>query len=154
MARLAARGREDLAAPDALVRAAFDLRYRGQAFELTVPGDERPEPAELRRRFEAEHERRYGYADGQAELELVTVRVAVAEPAVETISREPVVERECGTRSAVFGGRRMEAAVTRGAIGEIAGPALCRLPSSTLLVPPDWNARTDPDGTIELRRHA
>src|SRR5919198_1325648 len=74
--RLAERGRDELGAPDAGLRAGFDLRYAGQAFELTIPGDPRPDPAELRRAFDAAHEERYGYADEDAELELVTVRVA------------------------------------------------------------------------------
>src|SRR5439155_18289139 len=65
------------------VRARYDLRYAGQAFELTVEGELAPDPEDLRRDFAAAHERRYGYADEQAELELVTVRVAVALPGGE-----------------------------------------------------------------------
>ena len=44
----------------------YELRYRGQAFELPVPGPERPDPAELAERFAEEHERRYGYRDPEA----------------------------------------------------------------------------------------
>ena len=36
--RLAERGRDELDAPDAELRATYDLRYAGQAFELSVPG--------------------------------------------------------------------------------------------------------------------
>lgn len=52
---------------------AWDMRYRGQSFELTVEyqGDD---PDELRRLFDAEHHERYGYLESQAEVELVTVR--------------------------------------------------------------------------------
>ena len=51
---------------------AWDLRYHGQSHELTVRGAERDE---LRERFEALHEERYGHRDPDGEVELVTVRV-------------------------------------------------------------------------------
>ena len=60
--------RESIAAglPEAAPEATYELRYRGQAFELGVPGPPRPDPAELAERFAAEHERRYGYRDPDA----------------------------------------------------------------------------------------
>src|SRR3954471_17927291 len=79
--RLAERGRDELSAPDADVRPGYDLRYPGQAFELTIDGEPRPDVADLREAFEAAHQERYGYSDAEAGLELVTVRVAVALPA-------------------------------------------------------------------------
>src|SRR4051794_25354020 len=79
--RLAARGREELhGAAEPEVRATYELRYEGQAFELPIDGDARPDPAQLRRAFDRAHEDRYGYSDADANLELVTVRVAVALP--------------------------------------------------------------------------
>src|SRR5687767_7622170 len=59
------------------VRATYDLRYEGQAFELPVDGDPAPGPEDLRRAFDRAHEDRYGYSDPDARLELVTIRVAV-----------------------------------------------------------------------------
>ncbi len=51
-----------------------DMRYRGQSYELTVPTDPaRPDLA--RRRFHAQHARRYGYAMQDALVEIVTLRV-------------------------------------------------------------------------------
>src|SRR4051812_37698106 len=79
--RLADRGRADLREEgEPEVRATYELRYEGQAFELPVDGDPRPDPAELRRAFDRAHEDRYGYSDPDASLELVTIRVAVALP--------------------------------------------------------------------------
>ena len=40
--RLAERGREELDEPDAELRATYDLRYAGQAFELSVRGSPSP----------------------------------------------------------------------------------------------------------------
>ena len=61
-------------------RVSYELRYRGQAFELAVPGPPRPDPADLRERFEAAHEQRYGYRDPQGAVELVDIRLAMVEP--------------------------------------------------------------------------
>ena len=69
---------EGLAGAEA--EATFEMRYRGQAFELPVPGPIRPDPAELAEGFAAAHERRYGYRDPDAEVELVTIRLAMVLP--------------------------------------------------------------------------
>ena len=65
---LGEQGRGDLGAPDAELRATYDLRYEGQAFELPVDGELEPDPADLRARFDRAHEDRYGYADSGAGL--------------------------------------------------------------------------------------
>src|SRR5215211_1664036 len=75
--RLAERGRDELHEPEAETRASYDLRYAGQAFELTIDGDTAPDPDNLRQAFDSAHDERYGYVDDDAALELVTVRVAV-----------------------------------------------------------------------------
>jgi N-methylhydantoinase A len=141
VARLAERGREELSAPGAEVRASYDLRYAGQAFELTVPGEERPDPQDLRRAFDDAHEERYGYADPHARLELVTVRVAAALPAAELPESEPSGAEERGRREALFDGERVAAAVVSGVPDELAGPAIVELPEATVVVPPGWHCR-------------
>ena len=60
------------------IEVAWDLRYHGQSHELTVRGAQRDE---LRERFEALHEERYGHRDPDGEVELVTVRVTGRLPA-------------------------------------------------------------------------
>ena len=81
--RLGRKGRDELGEPNAELRATYDLRYAGQAFELSVPGDLSPDPERLRRDFDRAHDERYGYSDPEAELELVTIRVAAAMPGSE-----------------------------------------------------------------------
>jgi N-methylhydantoinase A len=121
--RLAARGREELEGADPEVRATYDLRYEGQAFELSVDGDPAPDPADLRRSFDRLHEERYGYSDADAGLELVTVRVAVALP-----------------------GAAPAAAAWDGLPGgAVEGPRVVALPGSTLVVPEGWRARSEGD---------
>jgi N-methylhydantoinase A len=149
--RLAARGREELSAGDAEVRAGYDLRYAGQAFELTIAGDAHPRPESLREAFDRAHEERYGYADPDAELELVTIRVAVALPPAQLPAAEGGEAKRLAERTAVFDGERHEAAVVRGVPQELAGPAIVELPESTLVVPPGWRV-TAAAGGIEMER--
>ncbi|MDX6722144.1 MAG: N-methylhydantoinase [Solirubrobacteraceae bacterium] len=106
--------------------AAYDVRYRGQSFELTVR-DVPPDPAALREAFEAMHEDRYGYRDPDGEIEVVTIRERHSEPG-------PDVEFEAAGAE------------------EITGPTVVRLPEATLVVPEGWRGRTDHTGTIVLER--
>jgi N-methylhydantoinase A/oxoprolinase/acetone carboxylase beta subunit len=145
------RGRRDLGDPEAELRATYDLRYAGQAFELSVDGSLQPEPAELRSSFERAHEQRYGYADPEAELELVTVRVAAAAPGARLPEAEAVAASERRQRSALFDGHWLDTAVLGPGEAEVEGPAIFELPGSTLVVPPGWRARSDADGVVMER---
>ena len=125
--RLAARGREELAEPEAELRVRCDLRYAGQGFELTVEAEAAsPEPEALRSAFDRAHAERYGYQDPDAELELVTVRVAVFTPGAA---------QPRGGGAEELGGER-------------AGPAVLALPGSTLVVPDGWRASPDGDAFL------
>ena len=125
---------------DAELRATYDLRYSGQAFELSVDGSLEPEPQELREAFDRAHEERYGHTDPDAELELVTVRVAAALPGAEPpeASGEPAEER--GTRRVRFGEEEVDATILGPGEAEVDGPAIFELPGATLVVPPGWHA--------------
>jgi N-methylhydantoinase A len=144
--RLAARGRDELGEPLAEIRAAYDLRYAGQAFELTIPGDEQPDPQELRARFDDAHEERYGYADPDAQLELVTVRVAAALEAAELPASERAEPADKGSREALFDGERHDTRIVKGAPEALDGPAIVELPESTVVVPPGWTASSTAGG--------
>ncbi len=109
------------------VRTAFDLRYRGQSFELTVRPDGPADPAALREAFEAAHERAYGYRDPGAEVELVTVRVTATVPG-------PRLEPQDAAKET------------------FEGPVRIPLPESTVVVPEGWRGETTPGGTIRLER--
>jgi N-methylhydantoinase A len=138
--RLGERGREELGEEDAELRATYELRYAGQAFELAVEGELRPDPSELRSAFDRAHEERYGYDDPDAELELVTVRIAAAMPGSEPRPSEAEEAERRGTREARFGDEVVEAAVLGQGRAEVEGPAIFELPGSTLVVPPGWRA--------------
>jgi len=145
---LGEEGRRDLGEPAAELRATYDLRYAGQAFELSVDGTPEPDPAELRRSFEDAHQQRYGYRDPDAELELVTVRVAAAMPGAELPAAESAAPARRGTRRARFDGEQLDTAVLGPGAAEVDGPAIFELPGATLVVPPGWRARSDADGVV------
>ncbi len=136
--------------------ATFEMRYRGQAFELPVPGPLRPDPDELAESFAVAHEQRYGYRDPDSEVELVTVRLAVVLPGPDP---EPAAAApgglEQGSRRARFDGEWLDTAVLRGeppAGLEAGGPCIFELPEATLVLPPGWSAQVDAAGTIAARR--
>ena len=141
---------------DATVEVTYELRYAGQAFELPVPGSERPEPEELAAGFAEEHERRYGYRDPDARVELVNIRVALVVPGPSPEPRAAssgTLERR--RRRARFAGEWTEATVLRGepeAGVEAVGPCIFELPEATLVLPPGWNAWVDERGTIAAER--
>ncbi len=151
------QAREELSEPEAELRATFELRYRGQAFELAVAGDRHPDPRELREAFEALHEERYGYHDAEQELELVTLRVSATLSGTEVSlsGGQAPAAPERGEREATLEGERVTMTTLRGSIPsgtEIKGPCVVELPESTLLVPPGWSGEVDDTGTIHIRR--
>jgi N-methylhydantoinase A len=143
---------------------SYDLRYRGQAFELTIEAPARPSPEELRDRFDRAHEERYGYADAEAELELVNVRIAAVVEGTRPVADGPGGLSDSGargpsraSRKAFFDSERLETAVVRGDLpaGEqIAGPAVCELPEATAVIPPEWVGQVRGDGTLLLERQS
>jgi N-methylhydantoinase A/oxoprolinase/acetone carboxylase beta subunit len=105
------RACEDLREEPARVAVRYELRYRGQSFELSVSEDDggakknqrgaenntsaedsggtgnragAPSPRTLRESFARAHEQRYGYRDERSEVELVTIRASAwgAAPAI------------------------------------------------------------------------
>jgi N-methylhydantoinase A/oxoprolinase/acetone carboxylase beta subunit len=110
---------------------AWDARYRGQSFELTLH-DVVPEPDVLRRAFDDEHDARYGYHDAAAELEVVTVRRTRRTPG-------PTIDLRGDAESGDVP-------------SHVHGPSVIALPGATLVVPAGWSGGPDETGTIILER--
>jgi N-methylhydantoinase A/oxoprolinase/acetone carboxylase beta subunit len=107
------------------IEVECELRYRGQAHELTVPLRPR---ASLARRFHARHRERYGFGDPGAEIEVVSVRTSIVAPGVPY-----ELVRVAGTPA-------------------VRGPASVPLEGATLWVAPGWTARRRPDGSWRVAR--
>jgi N-methylhydantoinase A len=153
VAELAAAAQSEL--PGARLSARYDLRYRGQSFELEVNAGLDADAGELRARFDAAHEQRYGYCDPAAPIELVNVRVsAVAERATADVAASAAANGvERATRVARFDEGALETEILRGvpAAGErCAGPAVWELPDATVVVPPGWAGTVEEHGTLVL----
>jgi len=137
---------------DAKAEASYEMRYRGQAFELTVAGALDPDPADLAERFAAAHEERYGYRENGGEIELVDIRVAMVVPGPRLQpSAATSADLDEGSRRARFDGAWVDARILRGepaAGARTEGPAIFELPEATLVLPPSWLAEVDKAGTI------
>ncbi len=156
----------ELDAPPARARVRYEMRYRGQSHELTVAEDvstpttpgEGPGAAGLALAFAEEHERRYGYRDESAAVELVTVRASAWAHAPRLAPRAHAAAPAGEQRTLLhLDGRDHEAMLVRGepAPGSaLEGPAVVALPQATLLIPPGWGGSVDAHGTIVLERSA
>ncbi len=103
---------------------SWDLRYRGQSFELTV-ADLSADPVRLRDLFEEAHERMYGYRDPDAAIELVTVRRRYIEPGPDPQLADPASE-------------------------PVTGPASIDLRQATVYLPNGWRASSAGSGLLRL----
>ncbi|MBS1891813.1 MAG: hydantoinase/oxoprolinase family protein [Actinobacteria bacterium] len=144
----------------ARAEVVYGMRYSGQAFELSVPGDTEPDPADLIAGFEDAHEDRYGHRDPDGEVVLVDIRLALVidgpepRPAAALPARLSRIGRQA-CRRVWFGGEWMETPVLRGEPVEgqtAAGPIVFELPEATLVLPPGWTAEVDEFGTIKAER--
>jgi N-methylhydantoinase A len=138
----------------ARTEVVYEMRYAGQAFELSVPGTSEPDPADLAERFEQIHEQRYGHRDPAGEVVLVDIRLALVIPGPDPRPVAASGELARSTRPVHCDGEWIETPVLRGepAAGTSAeGPVVFELPEATLVLPPGWRAEVDGAGTIVAR---
>jgi N-methylhydantoinase A len=153
-AALEADAREQLGEPE--LRRRADLRYRRQAFELTVEADDLDA---LAGRFHAAHEQRFGYRMEDEPVELVNVRLVATVPVDKpSLAEEEAADAEAGERKANVDGKWLPVAVhDRGSLGRgaaVEGPAIVEFPEATCVVRPGWSGRIDDVGTLVLERAA
>jgi N-methylhydantoinase A len=151
-----------LSEPPARLRVRYELRYRGQSFELAVEEEIEPgcdgrglDPDALRGAFAQAHEQRYGYRDQNTEVELVNIRVSAwgVAPALELTASTASSMAEPQMRTVIFDGRPTPTTILCGEPtpgSELEGPALCALGEATLLIPPGWSGHVDEQGTVRL----
>ncbi len=149
----------------AVVARAADLRYRGQAFELTVDAGG-ADAGELAARFHAAHEERLGYRMAGEAVELVALRaIATVGTVVPSLAAERRGDGEAGAgpvaparREACFDGIWREIDVHRGdGLAEgapLPGPCIVELAGATCVIAPEWAGRVDRAGALVLERAA
>ena len=142
--------------PRAVVLRTIELRYHGQAFELSidVPGRlDGAALAELALAFAKLHRATYGHVP-TTELEVIRLKLTIqtAPPAVALRNQLGSRFSTVRERTAHFGdGKRTYPVATRDTVeGTLAGPAFIDDPDTTIVVPPDWSARVDPLHNVVL----
>ncbi len=142
---------------DALaVERQFDLRYRGQAHELTVSVPGGAGLAEVLQRFEALFERQFGRRDTGRGVEMVNIRL------IGRIPIEAPAWTAPGGGTGLPSGTRRIAGMTKpcdvwsradilsGTV--ITGPAVIEEMSATTWLPPGWRLSLGAIGQMELVR--
>lgn len=147
-----------------LLRQA-DVRYRRQAYELTVPIADGPITRatldEVAAAFHAKHEQIYGHANRSELVQLVNLRLTALgrQPDLVLAQRAEPASARTRTRNVWFVETGFTLTPVRWRNGlmlgtHIAGPAIIEAMDSTTVVPPGWQARIDELGYISLSREA
>jgi len=126
----------------------LDMRYVGQAYELTLPAG-----GDFAAALHREHEQRYGYSNPARAIEVVNVRARVigVTPRIDWPRQrlgKPQCESAIVTRRRIYFADKAHATPIYAreklrAGNRIAGPAIISEYSATTVVPPRWNARVD-----------
>ncbi|HYZ15760.1 MAG TPA: hydantoinase/oxoprolinase family protein [Candidatus Acidoferrum sp.] len=156
-------------APDQLrYEYAFDLRYVGQGYELTIPIAAIPSTADdlarTRLRFDEDHTQLTGHAAPDEPVEIVNYRMTAVAVVPQASIASPFTEvtdahgARIGERLSYVDGEARPTALydrTRLAPGTIVeGPAILMQGDSTTLVHPHQRAEVVALGQIEIRRYA
>ncbi|HET8913890.1 MAG TPA: hydantoinase B/oxoprolinase family protein [Ktedonobacteraceae bacterium] len=135
---------------------SYDLRYRGQAYELTTP--ETGSLRETLRRFHTLHQQRFGHSHPDEAVQLVAARLkAIIQPEQPELPALPVGNSDAdharvGSRQMIFTSGSYQAGIydrerlLQG--NRIVGPALMVQTDSTFLLPPGWVASVDAQGNL------
>jgi N-methylhydantoinase A len=138
------------------IERRLDLRYAGQAYEISVPA-----AGDFVAAYHRAHEARYGYHEAKRTVEIVNLRVRAT-----GVTEKPGLRKIAATKPAATGpqkpsaiecvldGRACRAVLIarddlrRG--DSLSGPAVLSEYSATTLVPHGWTGRVDPYGQILL----
>lgn len=143
-------------------RLEAEMRYVGQAFELTIPigADAFSETVKtsLRPLFDAEHERRFGHKfDESNAVEIVTLKIHATDPKDQAPQKliVPPAEPLNFVRQAYFGeayGVLSTPVVNRGAVSDEPrqGPLIVEEFEGTTVVPPDAKVHRDMSDNIVI----
>jgi len=153
--------REGIADARVSVRRLADLRYAGQAFELTVPVSAAMRVADIEAAFHAEHARTYGHSSQVDPVDLINIRIVGS---AAPVGREGLAEglraavaasgpARIGRRQAYFGapGGLLDVPVLARSdlvSGRRDGPFIVEEFDATCIVPPGASAELDAHGNI------
>jgi N-methylhydantoinase A/oxoprolinase/acetone carboxylase beta subunit len=156
---------DGIPASDREITLAADMRYRGQAFELTVPSSRpRLDAATLEAlvaAFHDIHRQRFSYADPGARVEVVAVRVSaigrLPRPEGKTHTGPPAARQARRRKMWLGGGWREIAVWDRAQItasAALEGPAVVEEAYTTVLLAEGWVCRRHASGHLIAERAA
>jgi N-methylhydantoinase A len=115
-----------------------DMRYRGQAHDLTVPAG--AGEAATVEAFHGLHQSTFGVHFSEREVQWVTARVR-AEGAAAALPVLPIAHRP---------GEAVDGVIEREQVSALPGPVVIVDDDCTVWVPPGWRAERLEDGTLRL----
>jgi N-methylhydantoinase A len=137
----------------------LDMRYSGQAYELSVPAS-----LDFVAAFHRAHKQRYGYHNAEHSVEIVNLRCRATgitdKPSLakipRTTRRAAAKARHSESLRCVFNGKQQSARVISReqlrAGDRLSGPAVVTEYSATTLVPSGWQGDVDSFGQIFLQQ--
>ncbi|MEO8135460.1 MAG: hydantoinase/oxoprolinase family protein [Betaproteobacteria bacterium] len=139
-----------------------EMRYRGQSFEIDTPLDidavERGDLRAVAQAFQGEHERLYGYADRDAPLQVISLRLVIsgktARPEFPKRPLQPGTAKPIRTITARLDGATRQVALFQRDLlvpGQtFAGPAVVTQDDCTTIVPADFTVTVDAISNLRI----
>ncbi len=144
--------REAIAEADMLFAVTLDMRYEGQAYELSIPFG-----AAATEAFHAAHEAAYGHAMRWRNVEIVNLRARgtgkIDKPRFEPAPIETRAAQPFGEKTTAHGAIRLYRRDDLLPGAAFAGEALVFQLDSTTYLPPGWRAHVDGYRNLILERH-
>jgi N-methylhydantoinase A len=98
----------EFGAGDVLFERHAEMRYAGQRHNIKVPISKTETPADIRRDFDRDYQRRYGHADARAKVEIQALHLSaftrLRRPDLHRLPRADARQRTPVTRPVYFGG--------------------------------------------------
>ncbi len=153
---------EGFVVADVRLHYFLDVRYKGQSHELKIPFALEWGVDEIVRRFHEAHRARYGYAQLQEAVEVVTVRITAVSPVTPPqLEKRPLQaaniddailgEKEVWFNEQPLLTKRIER--TKLSPGnQFHGPAILFQYDTTIVIPPEWETAVDAYRNLILTR--
>ena len=147
-----------------LLHRAVDLRYLGQEHTVTIALEALGDWTTLRARFDAAHERAYGYAASEVDVQLLNLRLSVVFPLDQP--RFPALERRT-TGAVSFETRKIYSSLAGDSIeyrvyqrealragDQLNGPAAIEEPGTTTIIDAADTLSIENHGCLEIQLNA
>ena len=138
----------------------LDMRYKGQSHELKIPFGLELSIVEVVQRFHEAHQTRYGYAQLDEPVEIVTVRLTAVSPVTPPeLPKRPLQDKSIndaiiGEKEVWFNEQPMLTKLMQREKlkpgNEFVGPAILFQYDTTIVITPEWKTAVDEYGNLIL----